>query len=86
MRAVNAVHAFFAAFATAMAALRRHSEFVCADCERRSRCGLPPGDTCIVRAAQIARGDWKLKRRARALSLVVGAQAASSGVQVWSGG
>ena len=44
------------------AALRRSSEFTFGDCERSDRCGSPPGETCIIRAAQIARGDWKRKR------------------------
>jgi hypothetical protein len=68
MRATNAVHGVFSKLASTMAALRRRSNFICEDCERSARCGLPPSDRCIVRAAQIARGDWKLRRRARALS------------------
>ena len=34
--------------------------------------GLPPSDTCIVRAEQIARGDWKVRRRTKALLENVG--------------
>jgi len=48
---------------------QREPDFVCGDCERADRCALPPSKTCIVRAAQIARGDWKAKRRAR---LIIG--------------
>jgi hypothetical protein len=47
--------------------MRRESDFTCGDCERSDRCGLPPSDTCIVRAEQIARGDWKIGTRAEAL-------------------
>jgi hypothetical protein len=36
---------------------RERSDFVCGDCERVHRCGLPPSDNCIVRAAQIARNE-----------------------------
>ena len=50
-----------------IATLRRRSDFTCGDCERSDRCGLPPSDTCIVRAEQIARGDWKSKRRDKAV-------------------
>ena len=31
----------------------RPAEFTCGDCERRDRCGQPPGDGCVVRAAQV---------------------------------
>lgn len=68
MRAANPIHGVFAKFASTVAALRRRSDFTCGDCERTDRCGLPPSDRCIIRAAQIARGDWKIKRRAKALS------------------
>lgn len=54
---------------SAFVSQRREPDFVCADCERTDRCALPPSKTCIVRAAQIARGDWKAKRRAR---LIIG--------------
>lgn len=47
-------------------------EFTCSDCERWERCGSPPNDACVVRAAQLARGDWKLRRQTRALSSTVG--------------
>jgi len=45
------------------AALRRRSDFTCGDCERSDRCGNPPSETCVIRAEQLARGDWKRKRR-----------------------
>jgi hypothetical protein len=57
----------FARAASRIATMRRVADFTCGDCERSNRCGLAPSDTCIVRAEQIARGDWKVRRRAKAL-------------------
>jgi hypothetical protein len=68
MRATNPIQGVFASFARMVVALRQRPDFTCGDCERADRCGLPPSDRCIVRAAQIARGDWNKKRRANALS------------------
>ena len=68
MRATTPMHDVFTRLRSAMAALQRRTEFTCGDCERSDRCGLPPSDSCIVRAAQMARGDWKSRRRIRALS------------------
>jgi hypothetical protein len=51
---------------------RRQSEFTCGDCERSDSCGQPPSDACVVAAAQMERGDWKLRRQARALARTVG--------------
>lgn len=42
---------------------RRQPDFVCGECERWRRCGLPPSDQCIVRAAQIARNGGRSPRR-----------------------
>lgn len=50
-----------------LAARRRLNGFTCADCERVRRCNLDPSDNCIARQEQIARGDWIVRRRARAL-------------------
>lgn len=79
MRAIDAVSAVFAKFAAllaklgaATAVLRRQPDFVCGDCERWARCGLASSEDCVIRAAQIARGDWAMRRRARASSLVMG--------------
>jgi len=58
----RAIQGVFAGFARAVAALRRRPDFTCGDCERSDRCGQPPSDRCIVRAAQIARGDWSRRR------------------------
>jgi hypothetical protein len=65
MSIVNA--GIFARVANRIATMRRVADFTCGDCERSDRCGLPPSDTCIVRAEQIARGDWKVRRRAKFL-------------------
>jgi len=63
----TAIQDVFARIATAVAALRRPREFTCSDCERSDRCGLPPSDRCIVKAAQIASGDWTRKCHATTL-------------------
>jgi len=68
MSTTNPIQGAFARIASTVAALRRRSDFNCGDCERSDRCDLPPSDRCIFRTAQIARGDWKIKRRAKALS------------------
>ena len=67
MRATNLIHAVFTKYARIVAARRRQSDFTCGDCEQSDRCGLPPSDDCIVRAAQMERGDWKIKRRGKLL-------------------
>jgi hypothetical protein len=67
MRVTSAIRGIFAKVASRIATMRRQSEFTYGDCERLDRCGLPPSDTCIVRAEQIARGDWVVRRRAKAL-------------------
>ena len=59
---------FYSYIAHFGATLRRRSEFTCGDCERSNRCGSPPNETCVVRAAQMARGDWKRSRRAGTLA------------------
>jgi hypothetical protein len=64
----TAIRDVFARLTRTVATLRRPPEFTCGDCERSNRCGLPPSDHCIVRAAQIARGDWTKKRRAATLA------------------
>ena len=64
----NAIRGFISKVSSRIAALGR-DDFTCGDCERSDRCGLPPSDTCIVRAEQIARGDWKVKRLARVRSV-----------------
>lgn len=77
MRTIDVVSAVFAKFAALFAklagavALRQQPDFVCADCERWARCGLASSEDCVVRAAQIARGDWTMRRRAK-FSMVMG--------------
>jgi hypothetical protein len=63
----TAIQDVFARIARTVVALRRPPEFTCGDCDRSDRCGLAPSDRCIVRAAQIARGDWAKKRSATTL-------------------
>jgi hypothetical protein len=72
MGTINGIHRVIAKLAGRLAGLARRPDFDCGDCERRARCGLPASDDCVVRAAQIARGDWKLRRRAKSLSLATG--------------
>ena len=64
----TAIQDVFARLARTVVSLRRPTEFTCGDCERSDRCGLPPSDRCIVRAAHIASGDWTKKRRAATLA------------------
>ena len=64
MRAIDAARGIFARFARIIAALRPASDFTLGDCERWERCGLPPSNACIVRAAQIARFGERPNRRA----------------------
>jgi hypothetical protein len=47
---------------TARTSWARRSGFTCGDCERWERCGLPPHDDCVHRAAQIARGVTPVRR------------------------
>ena len=61
----TAIQDVFAKFARTMMALRRRPEFTCGDCERSDRCGLPPSDRCIVKAAQIARATGPEKATPR---------------------
>jgi hypothetical protein len=58
--------------ASTLQSLRQPAEFVCGDCERWARCGMPSSDNCIFKAEQIARGDWQMKRLSKALSLAMG--------------
>jgi hypothetical protein len=68
MRVVDAVKAGIAGITRLMARRRRTSGFICGECERWERCGLPPNKNCIVMAAQIARdGERPVKRRILAL-------------------
>ena len=44
---------------------RQPDQLSCGECERWERCGLPPSDQCITRAAQIARRDEEPDRPPR---------------------
>lgn len=61
MRVLESVQGAFTKLAN-FAALSG-GEFRCSDCERVERCGNPPSERCIVRAAQIARDGGKPVRR-----------------------
>jgi hypothetical protein len=75
MRLTSAIRGIIAQLASRIATARRTSDFTCGDCERSDRCGLPPSDTCIARAEQIARGEWKARRQAkRAKALIEAAR------------
>jgi hypothetical protein len=62
MRALNIVGEPFTRLAGLTAPRRRRPPFVCGECERWQRCGLPQDDRCIVMAAQLARGARPVKR------------------------
>jgi hypothetical protein len=34
----------------------QRNKFTCGDCTMNARCGLPPSDQCVARAAQISSG------------------------------
>jgi hypothetical protein len=55
MRTLNIVRRIFTTCIDAIRAPRK-PDFSCGECERWQRCGLPPHEDCIVRAAQLARG------------------------------
>jgi hypothetical protein len=67
MRLIRFIRSMFAKDAARTAMGRRDSGFTCADCERSHQCALPPSANCIFRAEQIARGDWKARRRTKTL-------------------
>jgi hypothetical protein len=63
MRTLGALKQMFIRLANLLVTPPHRSDFVCGECERWERCGLPPSDKCIVRAAQIARnGGRPIKR------------------------
>jgi hypothetical protein len=55
MHLFDEIRKVVATVADRIAASRRGSEFTCGECERNERCGLPPHDDCVVKAAQLAR-------------------------------
>jgi hypothetical protein len=64
MRILDFLQGTLAKVTSIGAALRKHSDFACGDCERVDRCGLPPSDDCIEKAAQIERGWHRSTTRA----------------------
>ena len=67
MPLTDAIRGIFQELSDRNAARRRHAGFTCGDCERSYRCNLDPDENCLARQEQIARGDWKVRRRARSL-------------------
>jgi hypothetical protein len=62
MRALEVVRGAIAKLAASI--MRpQGSEFVCGQCERWQRCGLPPNKRCIVMAEQIARNGGRSAKR-----------------------
>ena len=65
MHLFDEIRKVVATVAGRIAATRRGSEFTCGDCERNERCGLPPHDNCVAKAAQIARdGEYNQRQPA----------------------
>jgi hypothetical protein len=62
------IRTVLAKLADFVATRRRLSQFTCGDCERWHRCGLAPDARCTARVVQVARGDWRWRRRARAVA------------------
>ncbi len=66
MDLMGVIRGIFATISGRIAAMRRLSRFTCGDCEFSDRCDLPPSENCVLRQDQIARGDWKVRRQAKA--------------------
>lgn len=62
MRVLDRIHGALTGFAD-LIVRGRQIDFTCADCDRWQRCGLPPSETCVARAAQIERDGGKPVRR-----------------------
>jgi hypothetical protein len=67
MSVIRHIGDLFDRISSTVATMRRLNNFTCGDCERAGRCGQPPSETCIYRAEQMSRDDWKARRRANAL-------------------
>jgi len=67
MPVTNAIAGIFGKISERIAAMRRLAHFNCGDCERSNRCNLVPSDACIARQVQIARGDWRARRKDKAV-------------------
>jgi hypothetical protein len=59
----GAIRSIFSRLLAALTAPAGAGHFVCGDCERWERCGRPPSDDCIVKAAQLARDEERPRRR-----------------------
>jgi hypothetical protein len=68
MRALDVARTAFDAVRIAIRGVLQTSEFICGDCERQKRCSLPSSNNCIAKAEQMARGDWKSKKRYKRLA------------------
>ena len=62
MRTLPKAQAIFVNLASRIARLGE-PKFTCGDCERWERCGAPPHDCCLARAAQIARDGGRSAQR-----------------------
>jgi hypothetical protein len=60
------MRAFVHAVISKLAVLRprKRSDFVCGECERWERCGLPLDKKCMVMVAQIARNGGRSRKYA----------------------
>ena len=63
MQAFHSIRAVIDRIARQRAAARARSDFTCGECERWERCGQPPIEDCVIRAAQIARDGDRVSRR-----------------------
>ncbi len=57
MQIFDGIQTVFAAISERIAASQRGAGFTCGQCERNERCGLPPHEDCVVKAAQLARDE-----------------------------
>ena len=63
MRTRDTIRAGLDRMMTAITLRRANDQFVCGDCERWERCGRPPSDDCVIKAAQMARDADRPKKR-----------------------
>ena len=68
MRALAVARTALDAVRNAIRGGRWDSELTCGDCEWMDRYSLPSSDSCIAKAEQMARGDWKSKKRYKRLA------------------
>ena len=63
MQAFHSIRAVIDRIGRQLAAAGTKSDFTCGECERWERCGQPPSEDCVIRAAQIARDGDRISRR-----------------------